>query len=229
MSSSRSSADLDRPPTPEQLVEAQSSELFDEDGHRTTFGELTRGKRVVVIFIRHWWCIVCQTYIKRLAAQIPPSNLPEGTSVIVIGCGGYAPIKAYKSGSSDIYPIYANPSLSLYKLFDFTAKLKPEDPDNPKEYTSDLGSSVQRVFTGLKVALKRIDHLNSHGPIAQNGGEVVLEADERCSFFHRMQNTADHTDLIHLAKAIGAEYNPPSAAEKAKEAEPMTCDGPVKA
>ena len=97
---------------------------------------------------------------------------------MVIGCGGHQPIKTYATGSSSAYPIYANPSLSLYKLFSFTSNMVQEDSEHPKEYTSDLGSNAQRWWVGVKDALRRIDHLPSHGPIAQNGGEMVLERGE---------------------------------------------------
>lgn len=41
-------------PTPETLVEARQVELQDKDGVTHTFGELTNGKKTVVIFIRHF-------------------------------------------------------------------------------------------------------------------------------------------------------------------------------
>lgn len=38
----------------ETLHAAQKIELQDKDGSTTTFGDLTAGKKVVVIFIRHF-------------------------------------------------------------------------------------------------------------------------------------------------------------------------------
>jgi len=38
------------------LQAASTSELFDLEGKKTTFGDLTHGKRVVVVFVRHF-CI----------------------------------------------------------------------------------------------------------------------------------------------------------------------------
>ena len=36
----------------------------------------------------------------------------------------------------------------------------------------------------------------------------LVGADGTCSYIHRMQHTADHTELRDLARAIGAEYVP---------------------
>lgn len=102
--------------SPEVLVSLKNAELFDQDGQRYTWSDLTQGKRVVVIFIRHFCeslqtlhtgrettrrdsrvqilhiavptlltkshvgCLNCKTYLKLLADQIPPSELPQGTS-----------------------------------------------------------------------------------------------------------------------------------------------------
>ena len=41
-------------PTNEQLAQAATAEVLDKDGNKYTFGELTNGKRVVVVFIRHF-------------------------------------------------------------------------------------------------------------------------------------------------------------------------------
>lgn len=40
--------------TPEILASIQDAEVFDQDGQRHAWRELTGGKRVVVVFIRHF-------------------------------------------------------------------------------------------------------------------------------------------------------------------------------
>lgn len=40
----------------------------------------------------------------------------------------------------------------------------------------DAGSTVSRVFGGIKGALGNLGHLGQTGPKALNGGEVVLSA-----------------------------------------------------
>ena len=50
----RPSVDPDAPLTADQLEAASSVEIFDQDGKKSTFGELIQGKRTVAVFIRHF-------------------------------------------------------------------------------------------------------------------------------------------------------------------------------
>lgn len=46
--------DANAPLIDSQLSSLRSAELFDKDGAKTTFGELTGGKNIAVVFIRHF-------------------------------------------------------------------------------------------------------------------------------------------------------------------------------
>ncbi len=93
-------------PTQEQIEEARKVTVFDKEGQSHTFGDLISGKKVAVIFVRHWCafftlltailflespaysdelglitgCLVCQTYVKKLHQAIPPSSLGDDSS-----------------------------------------------------------------------------------------------------------------------------------------------------
>lgn len=41
-------------PTPDELSEALNVKVYDREGKTTTLGELTKGKRSVLIFTRHY-------------------------------------------------------------------------------------------------------------------------------------------------------------------------------
>jgi hypothetical protein len=92
-------------------------------------------------------------------------------------------------------------------------------------YGSALGSKFTRVWSYLvKGPLSNPGLIGTTGPVGQNGGEMILEAgmlsalwiegydykdklttaDGTCSFFHRMAHTADHTEVVDLAKVIGS-------------------------
>nr|XP_031858354.1 uncharacterized protein CI109_006230 [Kwoniella shandongensis]KAA5525426.1 hypothetical protein CI109_006230 [Kwoniella shandongensis] len=207
--------DADRLPTPEELEEAYKAEIFDEDGAKTTFGELVRegnNGRVLVVFIRHFWCWSCQIYTHHLSKSIPPSSLPDGTSIVIIGCGSSASIKPSIQRTSTPYKIYANPSLSLHKTFDFVVSMKgtPEN-QKKKEYIADVGNFWKRVWRSLSGdVLNNPRHASESiiGPGGQNGGELIFEKDGTCLFMHRMQHTEDHTDIKDIAEKLGAEYVP---------------------
>lgn len=46
--------EVDPIPTPETLSKAGSGELYDKEGNKTTFSEITKDHRVLIIFIRHF-------------------------------------------------------------------------------------------------------------------------------------------------------------------------------
>ncbi|CAD6580410.1 MAG: hypothetical protein TREMPRED_002739 [Tremellales sp. Tagirdzhanova-0007] len=206
------------PLTPEQLEAANQVAIFNGQGGQTTFGEVIRGKRTLVVFIRHFWCVNCQAYTAQLGTSIPPHNLPTGTGVIIVGCGSYQPIEWYAGHTHSPYPVYACPSLELHKIFGFTTKLGASKKGEEKEYERDLGGMMSRVWMGLVVGpMQHIEHMSSVGPKGQNGGEMVFEADGQCSFIHRMQHSADHTELEELADVVGAQYVPSRRGSEVKE------------
>ena len=81
-------------PSPDELNEALNVKVYDREGKTTTLGELTKGKRSVLIFTRHYCtytlqpssliltskgCLNCQAYVRAISQSIPPSKLPENT------------------------------------------------------------------------------------------------------------------------------------------------------
>jgi hypothetical protein len=70
---------------------------------------------------------------------------------LIIGCGSYQPIEQYITNTSSPYPVYANPSLSLYKAFEFKSSFTDKAKDDPeKDYMVGQGSTVSRVLGGVK-------------------------------------------------------------------------------
>jgi hypothetical protein len=41
-------------PTPEELAQALEVEVYDREGKSTPLGELTKGKRTALVFVRNW-------------------------------------------------------------------------------------------------------------------------------------------------------------------------------
>ncbi|CAI9637581.1 hypothetical protein GT037_008583 [Alternaria burnsii] len=219
--------DVDSPrklPTAEELSEALKIDVYDRDGKTKALGDLVKGQRTVLVFIRHFWCLNCQAYVRCISESIPLSNLPANTQILVVGCGSYQPIDTYATNSSSKYPIYTDPTLRLHKLFKFKSNLaEGKAGDEQRDYMRNAGSTMSRIFGGIKGALGNLQHVNSVGPKALNGGEVVLSADGQCEYMYRMQNTVDHTNISELAKMIGAEYKPVDGEEKKAQ----TCNEPA--
>ena len=106
--------------------------------------------------------------------------------VLIIGCGSYQPIEQYITSTSSPYPVYANPSLSLYKALEFKASLTDKAKDDPeKDYMVGAGSVFSRVLGGVKGALGDLGNFGNQGPVAQNGGEVIMTSGEFSEFIRR--------------------------------------------
>ena len=102
---------------------------------------------------------------------------------MIIGCGTHTPIPYYVEQTQSTYPIYACPSVELYKIFQFTNKLSGSKKGEEKEYEKDLGSNLTRIWDSIWAGpVKHIEHVGSVGPKSQNGGEIIIEAGKWRSF-----------------------------------------------
>ncbi|KAF1931337.1 uncharacterized protein M421DRAFT_56769 [Didymella exigua CBS 183.55] len=193
------------PPTSNELQEAFGIEVYDRDGERRPLGDIIRGKRSILIFTRHFWCLNCQVYVRIISEKIPPSILPADTQIFIISNGSYQPIDTYASTTSSVYPIYTDPTCQLHQILKFKSTLKEQGPgEETKDYMQGAGTAMGRIFGGIKVALGDIKNTPYIGPKAQNGGEVIIAADGTCEYMYRMQNTVDHTSVAELMRIIGA-------------------------
>ena len=87
-----------RCPTSIDLVTAAGLSVTGENGEQILFGALFRDRKVVVIFIRHFWCLFCHDYVRLISNNVIPEVLwKKGVDLIVIGNGAPGMIKAYKS------------------------------------------------------------------------------------------------------------------------------------
>ena len=85
-------------------------------------------------------------------------------------------MKNYINVTKSPYPLYTNPSLSLYNIFNFKTGLGVSKKGQEKDYEQGLGSHASRIWTSLVAATKSVQWTIAVGPKTQNGGEVVLEA-----------------------------------------------------
>ncbi|KAJ4381463.1 hypothetical protein N0V86_002822 [Didymella sp. IMI 355093] len=193
------------PATSGELREASKVEIYDRVGEKRPLGDIIMGKRSVLIFTRHFWCLNCQAYVRIISEKLPPSTLPPNTQILIISNGSYQPIDTYAKTTSSAYPIYTDPTCQLHKIFRFKSALKEQgDGEEKRDYMQDAGTAMSRVFGGIKAALGDIKNTPYIGPKAQNGGEVIITADGGCEYMYRMQNTVDHTNVAELMKVVGA-------------------------
>jgi hypothetical protein len=116
-------------------------------------------------------------YVITTSPQVKTMQFNINAQVLVIGCGSYQPIKTYAAQSASKYPIYTDPTLRLHEILNFKYSFSTgEKGDEQRDYMRDAGSVMARVWSGVKMAVGRLDHVNYVGPKSLNGGEVVISA-----------------------------------------------------
>ncbi|KAF8623662.1 hypothetical protein AX17_007360 [Amanita inopinata Kibby_2008] len=113
-------------PTYQQLKRAASLSVVAESGLRISFGSLFESQRTIVIFIRHFWCPLCQDYMASVRSFVQPGvlgsvvvpgseevgNLP--TKLVVVSNGSHSMIQKYKQIFEMPFDMYTDPSLAVY-------------------------------------------------------------------------------------------------------------------
>jgi hypothetical protein len=137
--------DARAPVTPEEMSQALAVEVFDREGKTTTLGELVKGKRTALVFIRHFCktinatyfdatqvltrpgCVNCHGYVRYLSASMPPSSLPQNTQ--------------RKSGSTK------HPSRNSYPKFSSSAAAptSPSTPSSPHPHQNTPSTLTRRT------------------------------------------------------------------------------------
>ncbi|PKY04593.1 hypothetical protein P168DRAFT_317647 [Aspergillus campestris IBT 28561] len=203
-------------PSRETIRTIHDRTVLDKDGQAHEFGSLYSGprvaKRVLVIFVRHFFCGSCQEFLRTLSESITPETLlPHQTSIAVIGCGDPGLIELYERETGCRFPIYADPTRQLYHDLGLvsTWDLGPQ-PDYIKK------SMPRIVIESIVQALKHVPSGLAHkgGDSKQIGGEFLFEpveagstegdaAEKQVTWFHRMTTTRDHTEVPELKKVLG--------------------------
>ncbi|KAK4241004.1 AhpC/TSA antioxidant enzyme-domain-containing protein [Achaetomium macrosporum] len=196
-------------PTLETIRKIDNYVVLDRDGKSHTFRSLYTGRhtarRVLIIFIRHFFCGNCQEYLRALSASsITPSSLlalPLSTFICVIGCGDPGLIDMYAAATNCPFPIYADPTRKLYAELGMVRTLAlGQRPAYMKQHL--LKSSLQSIAQGLKQIPKGL--ALKGGDSKQIGGEFLFEP-------------VDVTTPVSTTAAGGEdEVGPPRAWEEAE-------------
>ncbi|PTB68538.1 hypothetical protein BBK36DRAFT_1191112 [Trichoderma citrinoviride] len=153
--------------------------VLDKHGKSRTFKSLYMGpnvaRRVLVIFIRHFFCGNCQEYLRALSEVITPESLlrlPISTFITVVGCGDPKLIDMYAKETGCPFPIYTDPTRQLFdalgmvKTLTMGAKPAYTKKSTSKGIFDSIVQGLRQVPKGL--ALKSGDH-------RQVGGEFLFE------------------------------------------------------
>ncbi|KLU86520.1 hypothetical protein MAPG_05532 [Magnaporthiopsis poae ATCC 64411] len=166
-------------PSAATLRKLENYTVLDRHGKTHTFRSLYAGRnvarRVLIIFVRHFFCGNCQEYLRTLSASITPEallRLPISTFIAVVGCGDPGLIDMYLRETGCPFPVYADPTRRLYDELGMVRTLAlGQRPAYMRK--SLLLSALSSVAQGLRQvpsgkATKAGDH-------RQIGGEFLFE------------------------------------------------------
>ncbi|KAK7397522.1 hypothetical protein QQX98_013117 [Neonectria punicea] len=174
-------------PSRETLRKIDNYIVLDRHGKTHPFKSLYIGsnvaRRVLIIFVRHFFCGEtdrnglqnCQEFLRSLSEAITPDaliGLPVSTFIAVIGCGDPALIDMYVSETKCPFPVYTDPTRSLFQALDMTNTLAMGT--KPAYMRKSMTRSImESVVQGIK-QIPTGNALKS-GDQRQVGGEFLFE------------------------------------------------------
>ncbi|KAI0394650.1 hypothetical protein F5Y17DRAFT_426946 [Xylariaceae sp. FL0594] len=167
-------------PSMHVLRSIENYTVLDRDGKTHPFKTLYSGhnvaRRVLIIFIRHFFCGSCQEYLRMVSSSITPEallGLPVSTFIAIIGCGSHKLIDSYIKETNCPFPVYADPTTQLYKELGMVRTLSL----GPRPAYLQNTTLAQTVVTGILQGLKQAKSglMFKMGDQRQVGGEFLFE------------------------------------------------------
>ncbi|KAI0540532.1 AhpC/TSA antioxidant enzyme-domain-containing protein [Xylaria digitata] len=222
-------------PSLQILKRIEDHTVIDHVGKTHPFKSLYSGRnvarRILVIFIRHFFCGNCQEYLRTVASSITPEallGLPVSTFIVVVGCGSHKLIDSYVKETGCPFPVYADPTRRLYQELGMVSTLHlGERPAYMQNKTV-----VHTVMSGIRQGLKQVTTglVTKMGDQRQVGGEFLFEPasrtletpissplpddegqsssaveEKRVTWCHRMRTTRDHAEIPELMEILGLD------------------------
>ncbi|KAL1703664.1 AhpC/TSA antioxidant enzyme-domain-containing protein [Schizophyllum commune] len=206
------------------LTSAAQLNVYDAQGKKVKFGSIYAENKTVVVFIRHFLCGNCQSYVTALAQATAPETLKTANvHLAVVGCGDPGFIREYAERTGFHGAMYADPDRKVFRALDMNIETLDRTPagQEPKKYLPQ-GNIVTRAVGGITVSgttlrLRRRELMlrdvaasfqepvaaGKQGKISQLGGEFILGPGNVCTFASRMKHTEDHVEVDELLKHAG--------------------------
>ncbi|KAI0661799.1 hypothetical protein C8Q70DRAFT_911040 [Cubamyces menziesii] len=198
--------------TKDQVGRAAALTVIAQNGLRVQFGELFKERKTIVVFIRHFWCAMCQDYMYSISRNVDVEALKRaGIDFVIIGNGSPGMIKSYRHIFRTPIPMYTDPTLRLHAALGMTLRTNDPGPDKDKgDYIRHgaIGGLAMVVRNALRVGMPVWE---KGGDATQLGGEFVLGPGLSCSFAHRMTTTRSHAPILDVLMAAGYHFSIPTA------------------
>ncbi|KAF4977782.1 hypothetical protein FZEAL_5748 [Fusarium zealandicum] len=197
-------------PSPGTLNKIQNYIVLDHHGKSYPFKSLYTGsnvaRRVLIIFVRHFFCGNCQEFLRSLSDAVTPEallRLPVSTFIAVIGCGDPALIDMYINETKCRFPVYTDPTRSLFdalgmsKTLQMGAKPAYMRKSMTRSIVASIVQGVKQLPTGNVLKM---------GDQRQVGGEFLFEPHDLF--------TPVTTPRTEMARPTGAFEEPQDQAQQ---------------
>ena len=184
-----------------QLNYAACLPIIGENGEQITFGSLFESQRTIVVFIRHFWCPLCQDYMSSINSFIRPEMIcntcesdddgheetirgidhDPGTRVrfVVISNGAHGMIAKYRQIFGLSFKLYTDPSLAVYQALgmDNDRRVKHHNEQTHREI-SEKNSNINKPGGYVKhslmggIAMVVVRAFKVGMPVWEKGGDI---------------------------------------------------------
>ncbi|KAJ5805521.1 uncharacterized protein N7503_003123 [Penicillium pulvis] len=205
---------INTPPSAETLDKISEFTVLDRKGEKHTFKSIYDGpesdERVLVVFIRHFFCGSCREFVSALSNIKPASlqKLPTPTSIVIIGLGDPGLIDSYVTQTKCPFPIYADPTMKIYTELDMIVSRAMGA--RPQYFRKSMACVVAESLVNW-VKHMRTGLMFKGGATGQNGGEFLFEpgpggdGGKVVTWCHRMGDVRNHTSMEGLREVIDPE------------------------
>ncbi|KAF8887117.1 AhpC/TSA antioxidant enzyme-domain-containing protein [Infundibulicybe gibba] len=184
-------ADLKRLPDASAISDASQLDILNLKGEPVKFGSVFENDKVIVVFIRHFFCGSCQSYIKQLASVSQSALEAAGVKIVVIGCGEWNPITTYAEFTDFRGEIYADPSRKLYRALGTDIETTATTPAGQQRRSYRTTSVFVNATQSIWRMLQNPKLIGKQGNVSQLGGDFIFGPGAQCTFASRMQHTED--------------------------------------
>ncbi|KPI39706.1 Thioredoxin-like protein AAED1 [Cyphellophora attinorum] len=177
-----------------------------EDGTHIPFSSLytnpdqNPGTKHLIIFIRHFYCGSCQSYVETLnhnASTFQKHNIV----ITIIGNGHPTGIAPYRAKTATSFPICTDPKRELYAALGMTVTLSAGEKQPEYIPGSMLANALKSTWNAVTSPAV---WGGKAGNFAQNGGELLFVRGD-LKWCHRMLNTRDHAESGELMEVCDVQ------------------------
>ncbi|XP_052175094.1 thioredoxin-like protein AAED1, chloroplastic [Diospyros lotus] len=165
-------------------------QVFDLNGDGIPISDLWKGRKAVVAFARHFGCVLCRRRADYLAARKDIMDA-AGVALVLIGPGSVDQAKAFIEQTNFKGEVYADPSHSSYKAFQFISGVSTT-------FTPGAGLKIiQAYMEGYRQdwELSFEKDTRTRGGWQQGGIIVAGPGKSNISYIHKDKEAGDDPDI----------------------------------